>query len=31
LKERDWINERDEKKPGKGSPFKIRSKSGLRL
>ena len=25
LKERDWINERDEKKPGKGRPFKIYS------
>jgi predicted transcriptional regulator len=23
LKERDWINEREEKKPGKGRPFKI--------
>ncbi len=23
LKERDWINERDEKKPGKGRPYKI--------
>jgi predicted transcriptional regulator len=25
LKERDWINERDEKKPGKGRPNKIYS------
>ncbi len=25
LKERDWINERDEKKPGKGRPYKIYS------
>jgi predicted transcriptional regulator len=25
LAERDWINERDEKKPGKGRPFKIYS------
>ena len=25
LKERDWINEREEKKPGKGRPFKIYS------
>ena len=25
LKERDWINERDEKKPGKGRPKKIYS------
>ena len=25
LKEKDWINERDEKKPGKGRPFKIYS------
>ena len=25
LKERNWINERDEKKPGKGRPFKIYS------
>jgi predicted transcriptional regulator len=25
LEERDWINERDEKKPGKGRPFKIYS------
>lgn len=25
LKERDWINERDEKKPGKGRPHKIYS------
>ena len=23
LKEHDWINERDEKKPGKGRPYKI--------
>jgi len=23
LKERDWINEREDKKPGKGRPFKI--------
>ena len=23
LKERDWINEREEKKPGKGRPYKI--------
>jgi predicted transcriptional regulator len=23
LQERDWINERDEKKPGKGRPYKI--------
>ena len=23
LKERDWINERDKKKPGRGRPFKI--------
>ena len=23
LKDRDWINEREEKKPGKGRPFKI--------
>ena len=23
LKERDWIDEREEKKPGKGRPFKI--------
>jgi predicted transcriptional regulator len=23
LKELDWINEREEKKPGKGRPFKI--------
>ncbi|MCJ7615002.1 MAG: hypothetical protein MUO43_00475 [Desulfobacterales bacterium] len=25
LKEREWINERDEKKPGKGRPYKIYS------
>ncbi len=25
LKEHDWINERDEKKPGKGRPYKIYS------
>ncbi len=25
LKERDWINEREEKKPGKGRPYKIYS------
>lgn len=25
LKERDWINERDEKKTGKGRPYKIYS------
>jgi predicted transcriptional regulator len=25
LKERDWISEREEKKPGKGRPFKIYS------
>jgi len=25
LKENDWINERDEKKPGKGRPYKIYS------
>jgi len=25
LKERDWIREREEKKPGKGRPFKIYS------
>jgi len=25
LTERDWINERDEKKPGKGRPYKIYS------
>jgi predicted transcriptional regulator len=25
LMERDWINERDEKKPGKGRPYKIYS------
>ena len=25
LKERDWINEREEKNPGKGRPFKIYS------
>ena len=25
LEERDWINEREEKKPGKGRPFKIYS------
>ncbi len=25
LKERDWINEHDEKKPGKGRPYKIYS------
>ena len=25
LKEYDWINERDEKKPGKGRPYKIYS------
>ncbi len=25
LKERDWINERNEKKPGKGRPYKIYS------
>jgi predicted transcriptional regulator len=25
LKERDWINESDKKKPGKGRPFKIYS------
>jgi len=25
LKERDWINETEEKKPGKGRPFKIYS------
>jgi predicted transcriptional regulator len=25
LKERDWVNEREEKKPGKGRPFKIYS------
>jgi len=25
LKERDWLNEREEKKPGKGRPFKIYS------
>jgi predicted transcriptional regulator len=23
LKERDWVDEREEKKPGKGRPFKI--------
>lgn len=23
LKERDWINEREEKKPGKGRPYKV--------
>ncbi|WAM22509.1 MAG: transcriptional regulator protein (plasmid) [Candidatus Methanoperedens sp.] len=23
LKERDWVNEREEKKPGKGRPYKI--------
>ncbi len=25
LKERDWVNEREEKKPGKGRPYKIYS------
>lgn len=25
LKERDWINEREEKKPGKGRPYKMYS------
>ncbi len=25
LKERDWINEKEEKKPGKGRPYKIYS------
>jgi len=25
LKERDWINEREDKKPGKGRPYKIYS------
>jgi predicted transcriptional regulator len=25
LKEHDWINEREEKKPGKGRPYKIYS------
>jgi predicted transcriptional regulator len=25
LKQRDWINEREEKKPGKGRPYKIYS------
>jgi predicted transcriptional regulator len=25
LKERDWVNEREEKKPGKGRPNKIYS------
>ncbi len=25
LKERDWINEREEKKPGKGRPYKVYS------
>jgi predicted transcriptional regulator len=25
LEERDWINEREEKKPGKGRPFKVYS------
>lgn len=25
LKERDWINEREEKKPGKGRPYRIHS------
>jgi predicted transcriptional regulator len=25
LKDRDWINEREEKKPGKGRPYKIYS------
>jgi predicted transcriptional regulator len=25
LKEKDWINEREDKKPGKGRPFKIYS------
>src|SRR5659263_171130 len=25
LKKRDWINEREEKKPGKGRPYKIYS------
>ena len=25
LKERDWLNEREEKKPGKGRPYKIYS------
>jgi predicted transcriptional regulator len=25
LKEKDWINEREEKKPGKGRPYKIYS------
>ncbi len=25
LQERDWINERDEKKPGKGRPYKVYS------
>jgi predicted transcriptional regulator len=30
LKEHDWVNERDEKKPGKGRPIKIYSlKVGL--
>jgi predicted transcriptional regulator len=32
LKEHDWINEREEKKPGKGRPYKIYTlKSGLRI
>lgn|SRR5574341_782073 len=25
LKERDWVNEREEKKPGKGRPYKVYS------
>jgi predicted transcriptional regulator len=25
LNERDWINEREEKKPGKGRPYKVYS------
>lgn len=25
LKKRDWVNEREEKKPGKGRPYKIYS------
>ncbi len=29
LKEHDWINERDKKKPGKGRPYKIYSLSGV--